>query len=115
MGTADAAEPPFGEVMSNRERWIIYPLLIWSLAMGFRSQYEAMFGRDPFICQELQIQDSNATTRLVLRADAAIGGVVLFVKPDGKTTSVLEEKAAAEVEKLATEQNTVPNAPANKD
>lgn len=78
--------------MNNRERWVIYPLLVWSLGMGFRSQYAYLFERSSLDCREIRITDRNGKTRLWLGADSNEGGELTLVDSEGAVVSVLKEK-----------------------
>jgi hypothetical protein len=78
--------------MSNRERWIVYPLLVWALGMGFRSQYEWLFERSSLECREVRIVDEQGKTRLRLAADNLDGGRVALVDAEGAAAMVLQEK-----------------------
>jgi hypothetical protein len=78
--------------MSNRERWVIYPLLIWALGMGFRSQYDYLFERTNLECRTIRIVDEKGDLRLRLSADSIEGGRVVLVGAEGAPSYVLQEK-----------------------
>ncbi len=82
--------------MNNRERWVVYPLLVWSLAMGFRSQYEYLFQRNEIKCREVRIVDDAGKTRILMDADNANGGIILFGKQDGTPTLQIQETRGLE-------------------
>lgn len=78
--------------MSNRERWVVYPLLIWSLGMGFRAQYDYLFERSNLECREIRIVDQAGKLRLRLSAETTEGGNLTLVGSDGVPIVVLQEK-----------------------
>jgi hypothetical protein len=82
--------------MNSRERWVVYPLLVWSLAMGFRSQYETLFQRNDIKCREVRIVDDAGKTRILMAADNASGGLILFGKQDGAPVLQIQEKGGLE-------------------
>lgn len=82
--------------MNNRERWVVYPLLVWSLAMGFRSQYEYLYQRSEIKCREIRIVDDAGKTRILLDADIPNGGIILFGRSDGKPALEIQEKGGLE-------------------
>jgi hypothetical protein len=78
--------------MNNRERWVVYPLLLWSMAMGFRSQYEALFERDELEARQIRIVDGAGKPRLILSAESTPGGQIQFTSPTGTPLRILEAK-----------------------
>lgn len=85
--------------MNNRERWVVYPLLVWALSMGFRSQYEALFERDPLMCQEIRVLDTTGKPRIRLRAVPGLGGTIQFFAEDGSPVSVIGGNGAVSLQK----------------
>jgi hypothetical protein len=75
--------------MNNRERWVIYPLLLWSLAMGFRSQYEYLFERDVLRARAVTLVDDSEHPRLILTGDAT-GGEIQFTDANGNPQRILK-------------------------
>lgn len=82
--------------MSNRERWIVYPLLFYALVMGFKATY-----RDPLEfrcrtieCHQLNVRMINGTSVLAamaaatptMRADMAVDTAQKTDRP-GETQS----------------------------
>ncbi len=49
--------------MSDRERWIVYPLLFYALVMGFKSTYQdpMEFRCRTIECQSLKVQSINGS------------------------------------------------------
>lgn len=78
--------------MSNRERWIVYPLLVWALGLGFHSQYEWLFERNSLQCREVRIVDGKGKVRLHLAATEIDGGRLVLVDSEGAAVFVLQEK-----------------------
>ena len=52
--------------MTNRERWIVYPLLFYALVMGFRATYQdpLEFRCRTIECQQLKVQLINGAPAL---------------------------------------------------
>jgi hypothetical protein len=52
--------------MSNRERWIVYPLLFYALVMGFKATYQdpLEFRCRTIECQQLNVRMINGTSVL---------------------------------------------------
>ena len=50
--------------MTNRERWIVYPLLFYALAMGFKASYQdpLEFRCRTIECQQLNVRMINGST-----------------------------------------------------
>jgi hypothetical protein len=81
--------------MSNRERWIVYPLLFYALVMGFKSTY-----RDPleFRCRTIECQNLNVKL---------INGSAALANPAARSpTNVIVLRGAEEVS-----PSTAPTAP----
>ena len=55
--------------MSNRERWIIYPLLFYSMAMGFKANYLSPleFRCQSIACRKLSVTEAIDTNALHVR------------------------------------------------
>ena len=65
--------------MSNRERWIIYPLLFYALVMGFKSTY-----RDPMEfkcrtieCDNLKVRSINGGTAFAIQTTPSPRNVIV--------------------------------------
>ena len=67
--------------MSNRERWIVYPLLLFTLLMTMsRRLFESGLAEFGTIqCHELLVTSPNGSPRIALRQDATGGGGLIAV------------------------------------
>lgn len=56
--------------MTNRERWVVYPLLFFSLLMGFKSSYlnPISFNSQEIHCKRLHTEQFNGTPAASLTA-----------------------------------------------
>jgi hypothetical protein len=79
--------------MTNRERWIVYPLLFYALAMGFKATYQdpLEFRCRTIECQDLIVKFINGTPEHALtRAKAATSASITHAKisAEGEPESV---------------------------
>jgi predicted enzyme related to lactoylglutathione lyase len=94
--------------MSDRERWIVYPLLFYALVMGWKSTY-----RDPMEfrcrtieCQQLKVQLINGSDA---RAMAAPRGPAQVIVYQADAAAGAAEPSVAETD--ASEATSPPAAP----
>lgn len=74
--------------MSNRERWIVYPLLFYALVMGFKATYQdpLEFRCRTIECQQLNVRMINGTSVLAAWASPAREAIVYSVVAPGENT-----------------------------
>ena len=90
--------------MSNRERWIIYPLLLFTLLMTtIRKLHESSMAEfDTIRCHELVVTSPGGAPRIALRQDAKGGGLVTIygvtqpiITGNGDDMAVIEMRGRA--------------------
>ncbi|MBW3600437.1 MAG: hypothetical protein KY475_24635 [Planctomycetes bacterium] len=60
-------------MMSDRERWIVYPLLVFSLALGVKERFDASQGTSKFntlVCRALVVENELGQTQAVIQENA---------------------------------------------
>ncbi len=79
--------------MSDRERWILYPLLFFSLSLGIKTKWDAANGQSTFqrvVCRELVVQTPFEKPRFVLGESMVGGGILELFDSDGKRAVTLQ-------------------------
>ena len=98
--------------MSDRERWIVYPLLFMALAVGLRDKLTHTVRADRIECRTLVFSDEQQQPRLALmpephpRGDSAQRGLLLL-DADGRQIAALGPVVQCEslvAQEIATEQ-----------
>ena len=74
--------------MSDRERWIIYPLLFLALGAALRDKLTQSVDVETIRCKQLVVVDSQETPRIVLNSNDA-GGLVRVIDTPGELTLAL--------------------------
>lgn len=74
--------------MSDRERWIVYPLLIFALALGFKnkSQTDAKFNM--IKCKAIQVETQSGEPRVLITGSTLGGQVDIFGNQRGANSIV---------------------------
>lgn len=77
--------------MTDRERWTIYPLLIFSLALSLRDKVfpPAVLTVPDVRCQRLEVTDPSGTPRVIMGISAKESGAFELRGPDGKNRIVM--------------------------
>src|ERR1700753_1788049 len=78
--------------MSDRERWIIYPLLFLALGAALRDKFVDPTVRKSIVCQELTIVDDDADLQTGARVLAKIGP-----NPEAAGSGIIMVNGAMEV------------------
>jgi hypothetical protein len=81
--------------MTERERWIVYPLLFLALGAALRDKLVDRTTTRSIVCQELLIVDEDSTNPQSQRTIARIGRVK--PKPGGKSTASLQINGDLEI------------------
>lgn len=83
--------------MSNRERWVIYPLLFFSLALAAKSQLDQVLRleTEQIVCRELSVVDREGQIQLKLAGDRQ-GGMLAMLDRQGAATVVLNTSSQGE-------------------
>ncbi len=74
--------------MSDRERWIIYPLLFLALGTALRDKLTQSIEVDRILCKQLVVVDGQRTPKIVLDSNDA-GGLVRVIDAPGELTLAL--------------------------
>lgn len=73
-------------MMSDRERWIVYPLLALSLALGVKGRYDAWRGTSEFnvlVCRTLLVQNELGEAQAVIQQNQRGAAELNLAGPDG--------------------------------
>jgi hypothetical protein len=81
--------------MTERERWIVYPLLFLALGAALRDKLVDRTTTKSIVCQELSIVDEESTGSQSLRTLAKIGRTK--PKPGGKSSAYLQMNGDLEI------------------
>ena len=79
--------------MSDRERWIVYPLLFYALVMGWKATYRdpMEFRCRPIECQQLKVQLINGSDARAMAAPRSPARVIVY---QADAAGAAEPKAA---------------------
>ena len=76
--------------MSNRERWVIYPLLMLALGASLRSKFTGQLNVDRVICDALVVGERNSPARIVLASSKARPAYSEILGPESLPVALLE-------------------------
>src|SRR3954466_14059380 len=91
--SSPSPEPP-APIMTERERWIVYPLLFLALGAALRDKLVDRTTTKSIVCQELLIVDEESTGPQSQRTLARIGRKP---KSNGKSTASLQMNGDLEI------------------
>ena len=80
--------------MSDRERWIVYPLLFMALGISLRDKFLREVHTDQVKCRELLVLNEHDEPMVVLNASAS-GGVIRAIGTENRPELVLGHEGAS--------------------
>jgi hypothetical protein len=87
-------------MMSDRERWIVYPMLVLSLALGAKTRWDAFRGTSEFqvlTCRTLVVQNELDEEQIVLQQNSQGAAELSLLGADGVEARLLTDEGGGQL------------------